>query len=519
MRTKRLALTALVTCALTACGSTVQGLGSSTSGGSELSLGGGSSSTGGSSGVPGGTGPGSALGGTNSGTGLGVNGVGFTTGSGGGTLNGSNSTAPGSVVGITDKAVYVGIVYSVNSDAADAAIGAGTITSGDQRADAQAVVDDINAHGGIAGRKLVPVWHAVDTTSQDTYTNQDNQACGDLTQDNHIFVTAGGGQTSTFTACIERAGASVVSSGQIYGPDISDISRYPDYYEINTAVRERLLSYEVTALARQKYFTGWNATAGRASSSAAKVGVITYDRPDYTPAVSNSLLPALANAGHPVASKDVARIYSPNRTAALSTSAQQMQSAVLRLRQDGVTHVILDDTSGTLTLLFAEHANSQHWYPRLGVNTSSAAEVFFEGHEVSKQQLNGAVGLGWMPSIDLSADLGNKYRTPATTYCLKVMKERTGQTYTSTNAATLALGYCDSLYLIRDAINAIRGPITRTSFRLSVEAMGAHHVFATNPGTYLGPSAHHAAINAGYDMVFDSGCPCVRYVGAHTMPS
>jgi predicted small secreted protein len=516
MSNKRLVLLVAATAlAVTACGSTVEGLGNETTGGNELSIGGGGSAAA----VPGAAGV-SPTGPAGAGVPAGATGTaaaGGSFGSPGGVLPGGSSLAE-TTVGITDKAVYVGILYEVNTDAADSAFGAGNITSGNTRADAQAVVSDINANGGVAGRTLVPVWHAVDTTSQDTFTDQDNQSCGALTQDNHIFVAAGGGYTPTFTACVQNAGASVVSSAVIYGPDISTLQRYPDYYELNTAVRQRLLGYEVTSLARQSYFTGWQPVTGQPGSGRAKVGVVTYDRSDYTPAVNGTLLPALARAGHPVAGSDVARVFSPNRTAQYSTTEQQIQTAVLRFRQDHVTHVILDDTTGTLTLLFLESAQSQHWYPRLGINTSSAAEVFFEGHDISKQQLNGALGLGWTPSLDLSASMGDHYQTSATVHCLQVMKQRTGQTYSSTNAATLALADCDALYLIRDALDSIHGTITRTKFRQAIEAMGTRYVSSIDPGTFLGPGEHHAAVNTVYDMRFDASCPCVRYGGTYRLP-
>jgi hypothetical protein len=339
-----------------------------------------------------------------------------------------------------------------------------------------------------------------------------------MTQDNHVFAAAGAGYTDNYLACIERSGASLVSSGILYGPDASTIAAYPDYYELSTAVRQRLLSDEVTSLVRQHYFSGWNTALGKPGPGKSKVGVISWDDSDYRPGLNHTLLPALAQAGHPVAAADVQRIFAPNSTAQDSIAEQQIQTAVLHSRQDGVTHVIADDTTGGMVLLFLEAAKSQHWYPRLGMNSSSGVEAFFEGHELGQDQLNGALGLGWDPSIDLSASMSAHYETSATGHCFQVMKQRTGQTYDSTNAASIALSYCDELYLIRDAIEAIHGPITRTAFRQAIEALGTRFITATTPGTLLGPGVHHGAVNTAYDMQWDPNCPCVRYVSSHRLP-
>ena len=75
-------------------------------------------------------------------------------------------TAPGqSAPGVTATKIYVGMIWPKNQDAVNQAAGAGGISVGDTKADGNAIIDDINKHGGIAGRKVVPVWQAVDSTS------------------------------------------------------------------------------------------------------------------------------------------------------------------------------------------------------------------------------------------------------------------------------------------------------------------------------------------------------------------
>ena len=52
------------------------------------------------------------------------------------------------------------------------------MTQGDAHGETQVLIDDINAHGGAAGRKLVPVWHTYDAQSTNTSEAQAQAACG-----------------------------------------------------------------------------------------------------------------------------------------------------------------------------------------------------------------------------------------------------------------------------------------------------------------------------------------------------
>src|SRR2546423_1258149 len=95
--------------------------------------------------------------------------------------------------GVTADSINIGLLYTVNGGAANAAIGAKGITQGDQKANDQILIDDINAHGGVLGHKLVPVFHALDATDPSTTDAKFQAPCDDLTQDHKIFVSFSGG--------------------------------------------------------------------------------------------------------------------------------------------------------------------------------------------------------------------------------------------------------------------------------------------------------------------------------------
>ena len=85
--------------------------------------------------------------------------------------------------GVTDNAIKLGITY-VDL----AAIGSvTTIDHGDYEAAYQAVIDDLNARGGINGRKIEPVFAPVNPIG----TQPADEACLKLTEDDKVFAITG----------------------------------------------------------------------------------------------------------------------------------------------------------------------------------------------------------------------------------------------------------------------------------------------------------------------------------------
>ncbi|MBV9293282.1 MAG: ABC transporter substrate-binding protein, partial [Frankiales bacterium] len=473
--------------------------------------------------------PGTNSGGTGTGTGTGggsFGGTGTTTGSGGTTTGSTTSgggggpvvppTAgnPGGAPGVTANAIYVGISYETNADALNAAFGATGISQGDPKGDAHAVVDDINAHGGIAGRKLVPVYWAVNAESTQTYSEMDQQACSHFTQDNHVFAVMGKGLTDNFYACILRAGASLINSGTITWPDKGLLNQFPYYYDAGTLTTDRIFGQLVRSLKQQSYFSGWDANLGRASAaSKTKIGVLSIDRPEWNRPLTSVFLPAMHAAGYSVDSKDVIRVPEPDATSGETDTLNAISNAELRFRQDGVNHVILLDANGTMLLFFSRDAGSQHYYPRLGLSTSSGMETLVGAGDVDQSAVRGAMGFSWDPGLDLPAPQAVKMQSPATKQCIRMIDKRTGQNLEKAgpNAEGIAISYCDELYLLRDAINHAGRVITRDTVQRALESLHFSYPAAGALQEYFGPGRHDG-IEIGWNLQWNSSCQCAKYV-------
>lgn len=474
-------------------------------------------------GVPGtsatsGTTGGTSIGGT-SGT-SGTSGASVTTGSSGGSTTGTAGTTGGSTSGgisvgrtpgITATSVYVGFIHDRNAGAVNAAFGAGGITSGDHRANTNAVIKDINARGGLGGRKLVPVWVEADSTSPQTLDQQDSAMCQRFTRDNPRVFAVDSALRESYRTCLGKAGVLMLNDGL---PTVgqAELTRHPSFIEQGYPNIDRLASYFVTPLAAQGYFTPWDSGNARpAAAGAVKVGILTYDDRVFKKAVDSYLLPALKRLGYnPI----VARIAPINTASDYTAQAAAVKSAQLTFATNGVTHIIPFESNGGLSTLFLPTARTQAYYPRYAVYTASAAQALLDANVAEPKQFNGAVGFGWMPAVDLPSDFNpdnGKYSNANRRYCLKVMKAN-GITFDSGNAQAIALNSCASLYLLKTVMDKLPSQVSLSSVLSTIESLGTSYQKAGGIGQEFRPGRRDPANKAYYWRYF-ADCTCLHYDG------
>ena len=513
-RGRRIAAPMMALLAIAGCGSTVVNSGrSATLGSSAAGQNGGSGLSVNGTGTTGTGANGLTAGGANSGAGAGGSGTTGSAGGAAGGFGGGGSGLGGSAVpGVSATKINIGVWYMTNADAVNKAYGFGGLDTGDERAYAQAVINDINKHGGLAGRMLNPIWYASNAEDTSPNASQDSAECAAYTQDNHTFAVYALGNTNDFTACVTKS-AIQVSGGELSRWDEQDFARYPYLVDVDTLDMDSQMAALVPMLVKQKYFSGWDINLGQPSSTAKpKVGVVAFDDPAWSHALNHVLLPALRSAGYPVDPADVYSILSPQSEADQGPAVAQVQNAELHMRSDGVTHVILMDSNGGLTQIYSTAAYGQHYYPRYSLTSASGAEQLLAGGDLQPAEMNGSMGLGWEPTLDLpETETGDKsvWSTPARQHCIAVM-HAAGQTFPSTNGETIALGYCESLYFIQRVIDDIAPNITRENFMADVDRLGSGFPAATVQKTYFAPG-HHDSVILGYDMRYYANCTCIGY--------
>ena len=520
----RLATGLCVGLALAACGTTVPAAQrGSALGGDGL---GGSSATG-STGVDGarsssGTG-GALVGGATSG---GAAGAGTSTGGGSTTGGGSSSggaVVPGagglssSAAGPASKApIKVGITFVKDAAAGFQAIGIQGATLGDMQRYAQAYVDEANAHGGLGGRKIVPVFFGYDVNpGSASYDEQDAQACARFTQDNHVEVAVVNFAGLPLNECLHKRGIPQLEDGPTGGVSEAQLKKFPDLVVLGGFNLDRRARQQVPALVREGYFMAWDSVNGKTGTGQpVKVGVITYDYPGFREAVRDQMVPALAKAGY--AAAKVVYVPAHDNYGDLSKMQPQLNNAVVDFRAAGVTHVIIYDDNGVASLFFMQAAENQKYRPRYGINSGNNMQTLIK--LVNVNQLEGAIGIGWDPSFDIAdaKEPTSTWANSARRSCYKLMVDQkisTGQGFNETSE----MMYCSVIRALKDRWDAMPTKVA-ANLIASVNSYGATFVDPQVDLTWLSPTQHDG--NGGvYDYYYDSASGTMKYRGGiHPLP-
>lgn len=441
------------------CGSTVQSIG--TSGVDNATAGLAAPAAGASSGadglsVPGGTSATSSgalgtSGATTVGNAPGVTGPDHTTSTAGTSTEPSSASAglPTTGRGYDAQSLYLG--FPTNTDVSDAAPkGIGATNFGDQRGIIEAVIKDVNRHGGVLGRTVVPVFHDIKTSELETDPNTAAQStCTALTQDHHvvgIVNIVAAIDLATFYSCVAKHDTPLISAGFIPVDDKSFATYAPYLYKLTASSFTHLAPVWIARLTAMGYFHGWDANNGRPASDRAKIGLLY---PDVQPQVRDfaDIRARLRNAGY-----DVAKDYAYDASS-LDAESASMGNAVLQMRNADVTHILSSESD---VLLFMEAADGQHYRPRYGLTSYHAPAVQLQG-TVPSSQLVGSMGAGWLPVTDVDAAHNPGAVGPGEASCRRVM-HGAGEDISAPGAAIVALAICDGVRLIAGSVNMSGDP-------------------------------------------------------------
>jgi hypothetical protein len=120
--------------------------------------------------------------------------------------------------------------------------------------------------------------------------------------------------------------------------------------------------------------------------------------------------------------------------------------------------------------------------------------------------------VGWDPGGDVD---GTHEVAPnrTTTICLDIMS-KAGEKYPDRNALYTALGVCDSLFVLKAALE--RSPaLSVDGFHAGIESLGTSFEAATPIPLRFGPGRHAGIAGVRY-LAFDDGCHCFKYTsGVH----
>lgn len=413
--------------------------------------------------------------------------------------------------GVTPTAINVGLVYP-SDDGGQAALGNTTATVGDMKAEATAVINDINSKGGAAGRKLTLITHPY-TTNDGSSDQISAAACADFTQD-HKVIAAAPLPIESFINCISKAGG-VASAGSLATFPDAAYKTFPYYYDVSALSTDRLSTNLASYLVNKGYFSKWDSRQGAPGSAPVKVGIIAPDTAGWKDVTGKVLVPALAKLGIKVAAEDVRIWHFPEGASGNGSAVAEIQGLVLRMRSDNVTHVIPTEVNSLV--FFAAGAEAQGYRPRYAINSASGPNAF-AGGLLPYRQLGGAMGLGYAPIIDLPASQNPEngpYAGKGAAKCRQVMA-KAGISFKDANAKAVGYQLCDIYYSLAAAINAIPkgSAINQRSIMKAIENLPKGSFSSANlPSSSFGPGKHYPASTA-YDFRYYADCKCAHYAGA-----
>ena len=421
-----------------------------------------------------------------------------------GSTTGPASTPGGSTVGdvdssalapgVTATTITLGAVYTPDQNSVAQSVGVNDTNTHDAKTMVNIVLDDLNAHGGVAGRKVQLVWHARPIQSAETYDQLDQEACADFTQDHKVFAAVGSSGGSTFDTCMMKAGAAVLAGGYSTSVD-STAQRAPYFLEGNALSWSRQMRTLITSVHQQGFFTpGY------------KLGVLSYDTPNGHEVVDKAITPTLQRFG--LKASDTAYLP-PNKSFADNGPAvSQLQNIVLKFQAEHITHVLMLAVDGGLPLIFSRIADGQHYRPKYAVTSQWGLSAV--AGDYAAGQLDGAMGISWFPDQDFRPEDDPTVHNPLRQKCLKLYRSKG---MTQDNAADLdaQLSICWLFWYFRDAVNAAGGVLTRDALLRGSIALGRHP--GVNTDVLRITAAHHDGVAAVRPVKYVSSCTCFQPSG------
>ena len=416
---------------------------------------------------------------------------------GGAVVQGGNrtvTTRAGSSAAATTGPIEIGIVRTAVSNAA--AVGASlgnTVTEADIY---DAIVASMNGRGGVAGRKIVPVYADTDTGSA-SWDATFEAACAKFTQDHHVVAVLGYAFdfVPAFEGCLQKKSIPHLSTS-FNIPDAGVLRQYPLLIALSTPRIERRSQVKID---------GGLATG--VITKASKLGVLLDACPGTQDAWNKVTKPYIAAKGLTVASTftiDCAR-----GEADAGRAAGQGGSIMLQFRAAGVDTLMIDAVSeGPALFLAASIAESQNWHPKYVM--SSLANAATIANQIPPTQVKNVYGFGWLPVQDVNPAQWPS-RNAAQNRCIAMVGEH-GIGLKTAADYSFAFNLCEALFLYETALKTDGGRTDANAVVGAVEGTGSSFASTMNiDGHSTFSKAQHDGPSVARYFAFDGGCSCFTY--------
>lgn len=386
--------------------------------------------------------------------------------------------------GVSETEIKIGFIINKGGDETFARFyeGAGqepNFVYGDERRQAQALVDDLNRRGGIADRKIVPIFSASGVFGTD-YA----RICAHLVEDEKVFAaitSETAGLNPELANCFAGRQTPLLTTPLIAGDesflrDVSPWHRIP-----LTMADARMWRNLIPDLADRGFF-----------GAGSKVGLMTSNDPRMQRLSEEVVKPELAKIGVPVVDQYKHTVGGLN-----------VLPAVLSFKAKGVTNVLFVP-GFELPYLFWRDASFQDYHPHYAVESGSVVE--FVRVLLPEIDFTRTIGIGWRPQFDVP-DSALPHQA-LEKRCFKIMRGA-GIEVTSRQNPFPATLLCDSMWLFEEAGKKAGRDLTKENWIAGLESLGRREAALTLP---LDLSKGDAV--TGYRrLAYDKACHCFTYQG------
>ena len=378
--------------------------------------------------------------------------------------------------------IKIGFHYSSDLDAAYAAFGASGSFFDVEEA-VNGLVRWVNARGGLGGKKVVAVFHTTNPLSG-TFPEQAEKACTFFAEDAKVAYVVSGAvlPDDNMPACFARRNLPLVWDYQ-YVTSQATFDRYANTLYMPHNIATERMGFSIGALNAAKFF-----------DAGAKIGLVRYDTSAHKQYADKVIKPGLAKIGRKVLVE--AALTKPQSAGEAGYTANQAASAILRMHNASITHLLWVPSGGAIPLIWGNAADSQNFRPR---NAFTSLDIpTFLTENMSEEQLDRALVVGWMPANDTFMRYVPK--TPAVQDCINAsgVPDNTG-----------VVRYCDGLFFLKAALD--RTPLYGVSgLRKAADALGTTYRSPWTITTRFASGRHDGATSYRM-MTFNASCVCFRF--------
>lgn len=400
------------------------------------------------------------------------------------------------VQGVTDTTVKVGFIGldEASAGSAMAAFG-GTAPQANTRAQMESIVEWINKRGGIAGRKIVPVY--AERKAADADGNADTSRCTRFTQDEKVFAVVADFVGSA-VACYAKARTLLLVDNQVLSARTDYAALSPYVWNPGLPTAEGGYQALFDGLIAQGYF-----------AKDSKLGMVMYDDPATHHAYDHIVVPALRSINYKVT--DPVFITRPRSTSDNGEWAAQIHNAQLKFRTHGVDRVVFMMPGGGAPVVFMNQAESQGYRPVYGLSSYDGPGFLLQG-KIPDAQLRGSMGAGFQQMVDVDQQRSDPYPSGrAEIQCQQAVAS--SGTQAKTRPEAFAGEYlCDGAFLLQAAAQGLGSALSVPSWAAAAERLGRSFqaTYSLPGGTVFGPGLRAGGGSYRYLRFLDD-CRCFRY--------